>query len=165
MRKMRQISVKKSVLVTTIVLLLLGCRSDANGGIASYSFECINEDNQPFFEAVGHTFLVPKGFQIDEFNEKSLVFVTTSPPLGDSQMEIQTIIIRYGAVDEQLHNDWTLASRADDSGLKFDVKINTQNHAYGSKSYWLAFVGQGQQILIYSLVPIEWQSFLKCLTS
>lgn len=148
-----------------IGLLFVGRASVADSDSAIYQFQCENSGINPYFEAMGHTFSVPDGFQVDEYNKNSLVLITTSTRLGISQMELQSVIIRYGPVDEHFHKNWKIVSPKDQLGLNFSAKTHTEEHAYGGKSFWVAFVGDDEQILISGLIPVEWQSFLNCIIS
>lgn len=159
------LSMKGKAYCTTMALLLLGCSTEAEVGSNHYVFLCSNNTDHAHFDALEHTFLIPDGFQVDEYNENSLILMETTPSLDGSQLEVQSIIIRYGPIDRKFHEHWALDATRTELGLNFAVKTHTEEEAYGAQSFWTAFVSSDQQILIASMLPIDWRSFLGCMVS
>lgn len=159
------LNMKGKIYCTTIALLLFGSSSAAEVGSDYYVFQCSNNTHHSHFEALEHLFLIPEGFQVDEYNENSLVLVETKPSLAGPQLDVQVIVIRYGPIDKKYHEHWALASTRTALGLNFAVKTHTEEEPYGAQSFWTAFVSDDQQILIASMLPVDWRSFLRCMIS
>jgi hypothetical protein len=152
-------------LAYSAMFLLVGCPVEADSQSEQYAFDCRNVDTEKSFSALDHVFLIPNGFEVDPNNENYFNLTSIGSVPGVLDVEVLSLIIQYGPVDELVNENWNLAATKDEIGLGFSVYTQFKNPSYGSVSYWAAYVGDSEQVVIYSKVPFDWRSFLNCMIS
>jgi len=159
------ISARHSIVVVLLLVVstVVPVRTAFAGSVSEFTFDCTSTKVPNTYSAIGRTLIVPEGFQNDPSNRDTLILPSSTQTVDGGRLFLNIVAISYAESDSRLYADWENHYALGLAEMGIELRINTTELPLNQLAYQAVLIAGDEQLVITSIVAIDWPSFLQCI--